>query len=313
MRGPGMIMLVTLLIVGVSAAPLYAQALDPPEIRLLTIDGVINPLSARYLERELENAAAADVTAVVLRLDTPGGLETSLRGMIEAILGSRVPVVAYVAPPGARAASAGMFLVLAAHVAAMAPGTNIGAAHPVTLGSQQPDTTLAQKMVSDAAALARALAERHGRNAEWAELAVRRSISITAAEAVKANVVEFVADDRNALLARLNGRSVQTRAGTVVMRVAGARVIERPMSLPERIVHAITDPNIAYLLFMIGFIGIIAELYNPGMIFPGVTGLVSLIMAFVAFGSLPVNWAGVALLVLGLALFVGDLMIEGIG
>jgi membrane-bound serine protease (ClpP class) len=308
-----MVLLAVLFVLGVGAAPLLAQAPPPPQIRLLEVDGVINPLSARYLERELEDAAAAGATAVVLRLDTPGGLEPSMRVMVEAILGARLPVVAHVAPPGARAASAGMFLVLAAHVAAMAAGTNIGAAHPVSLGRQQPDTTLAEKMVSDAAALARAIAERRGRNAEWAELAVRRSVSITAQEALETKVIDLVADDLDALLPRLDGRRVQTAAGAVGLHTAGARVVERPMNLPERILHAIADPNIAYLLLSIGFIGIIAELYNPGIIFPGVTGAISLLLAFVALGSLPVNWAGVVLLVLGLGLFVADLATEGIG
>jgi membrane-bound serine protease (ClpP class) len=236
-----------------------------------------------------------------------------MRVMVEAILGARLPVVAHVAPPGARAASAGMFLVLAAHVAAMAAGTNIGAAHPVSVGGQQPDTTLAEKMVSDAAALARAIAERRGRNAEWAELAVRRSVSITAQEALETKVIDMVVDDLDALLPRLDGRRVKTAAGVVGLRTPGARVVERPMNLPERILHAIADPNIAYLLLSIGFIGIIAELYNPGIIFPGVTGAISLLLAFVALGTLPVNWTGVVLLVLGLGLFVADLATEGIG
>jgi len=180
-------------------------------------------------------------------------------------------------------------------------------------GQQQPDTTLAQKMVSDAAALARAIAERRGRNAEWAELAVRRSVSITAREALETKVIDLVADDLDALLPRLHGRRVETAAGVVGLRTAGARVVERPMNLPERILHAIADPNIAYLLLSIGFIGIIAELYSPGVIFPGVTGVIALILAFVALGSLPVNWAGVVLLALGLGLFAADLAAEGIG
>jgi membrane-bound serine protease (ClpP class) len=290
-----------------------AQESALAEVRLLAIDGVINPLTARYLERELDDAAGAGATAVVLRLDTPGGLESSMRRMVEAILAARVPVIAHVAPPGARAASAGMFVVLASHIAAMATGTNIGAAHPVTLGAQQPDTTMAEKMVSDAAAFARALAERRGRNAEWAELAVRRSVSITATEAAEAGVIDLIVDDAAALLQRLDGHTVQTAAGEVVVRSAAARLVQRRMSLPERILHVIADPNIAYLLLTIGFIGIIAELYNPGLIFPGATGAIALILAFVAFGSLPVNWAGVALLVLGIGLFIADLATEGIG
>jgi len=283
------------------------------EVRLLTIDGVINPLTARYLERELARGAADGASAVVVRLDTPGGLETSMRHMVESILGSPLPVIVHVAPPGAHAASAGMFLVVAAHVAAMAPGTNIGAAHPVTIGAEGADETMAEKMVNDAAALARAIAERRGRNAAWAESAVRQSVSITAGEALEQGVIDLLAEDLDGLLAAVDGRSVEVAGAQVTLRTRDARVVERPMSLPERILHALTDPNIAYLLFTVGFIGVIAELYNPGAIFPGATGAVSLILAFVSFGSLPVNWAAVLLLVLGMGVFALDLMSEGVG
>ena len=289
------------------------QSPEPPEVRVLSIDGVINPLVARYLERELEAAQAGGTALVVLRIDSPGGLESSMRRMIEAILGARVPIAAWVAPPGARAASAGMFLVQSAHVAAMARGTNIGAAHPVTIGSPQSDTTMVAKAVSDAAALARALAQRRGRNAEWAEIAVRRSVSITADEALARNVVDLIADNQQSLLRSLDGRRVETVAGTRLVHTTGARINTRPMSLPERLLHVITDPNIAYILVMVGLIGILAELSHPGLIFPGATGAIALILAFVAFGSLPVNWAGVLLLVLGTGLFVAELFTAGIG
>jgi membrane-bound serine protease (ClpP class) len=294
-------------------APPTAAGGTAGEIRVLTIEGVINPVSARYLIRELGSAEAAGAAALVLRLDTPGGLEISMRRMLVAILGSDVPIIVYVAPPGAHAASAGLFILLAADVAAMAPGTNTGAAHPVTIGAEQPDTTLAEKMVSDAAALARSVAERRGRNAEWAERAVRLSESATAREALALNVIDLVAADLATLLAEVDGYTVATAAGDVVLRTAGAPLVERPMSLFDRILHALTDPNIAYLLLTIGFIGIIAELYNPGAIFPGLTGLISLILAFVALGSLPVNWAGVVLLLLGIGLFITDMATEGIG
>jgi membrane-bound serine protease (ClpP class) len=294
-------------------APPTAAGGTAGEIRVLTIEGVINPVSARYLIRELGSAEAAGAAALVLRLDTPGGLEISMRRMLVAILGSDVPIIVYVAPPGAHAASAGLFILLAADVAAMAPGTNTGAAHPVTIGAEQPDTTLAEKMVSDAAALARSVAERRGRNAEWAERAVRLSESATAREALALNVIDLVAADLATLLAEVDGYTVETAAGDLVLRTAGAPLVERPMSLFDRILHALTDPNIAYLLLTIGFIGIIAELYNPGAIFPGLTGLISLILAFVALGSLPVNWAGVVLLLLGIGLFITDMATEGIG
>lgn len=293
------------------AAPPFRQA-EAPQVRLLTIEGVINPLTARYLGRELQLAADAGAAAVVVQLNTPGGLESAMREMVQAMLNSPVPVVVYVAPPGGRAASAGMFVTVAAHVAAMAPGTNIGAAHPVGLGGEV-DPVSAEKIVNDAAALARSIAASRGRNAAWAEEAVRQSVSITAEEAVTQDVVDLVADDLETLLDRIDGRRVTTAAGEVALRTAAARVVERPMPLPERILQTITDPNIAYVLFTIGTIGLIAELYNPGALFPGITGAVSLLLAFVAFGSLPINWAGVILLGLAVVLLVVDLQAEGLG
>ncbi|MDQ3949036.1 MAG: nodulation protein NfeD [Gemmatimonadota bacterium] len=310
-----------------SAAPLplallaltaFAQARPPAspggrEVRLLTLDGVINPLTARYLERELREAASSRAALVVLRLDTPGGLESSMRKMAEAILASRVPVAVYVAPPGGRAASAGMFLTIAAHVAAMAPGTNIGAAHPVGIGGARADSVMTGKVVNDAAALARALATERGRNVAWVEEAVRRSVSITATEALERDVIDLVARDLDELLRWLDGRQLRTNAGEVTVRTAGTRLVEQPMRLHERMLHVITDPNVAYLLFTIAMVGIMAELYNPGMIFPGLTGAVSLMLALVAFGSLPINWAGVLLLLLAAGLTIGELYAEGFG
>ena len=282
------------------------------EVRLLTIDGVINPLTAQYLERGLREGAEAQAEAVVVRLNTPGGLESSTREMTQAMLASSVPVVVYVTPPGARAASAGMFITIAAHVAAMAPGTNIGAAHPVGLGGQT-DPVMAEKLVNDTAAPARAIATARGRNAEWAERAVRESVSITAEEAVEEGVIDLMAGDLQELLLQMDGRQVVTTAGEVTLRTAEARVIDSPMNLPERILHVLADPNIAYILFTIGVIGVIAELYNPGTLFPGIVGGISLILAFTAFGNLPINWAGVLLMLLAIGLFVGELYTEGIG
>jgi membrane-bound serine protease (ClpP class) len=293
------------------ARPVAAPA--GPEIRLLTLDGVINPLTARYLDRELSDAATDRVELVVLLLDTPGGLESSMRKMAEAILASPVPVAVYVAPAGARAASAGMFLTIAGHIAAMAPGTNIGAAHPVGLGGAGADSIMAGKVVNDAAALARALAAERDRNAEWAEEAVRQSVSITAAEALDQNVIDVVARDLDELLRWVNGRRVRTAAGEMTVRTHGARVTEHPMRLHERILHVITEPNIAFLLFSIAMVGLMAELYNPGMIFPGLVGGISLLLALVAFGSLPINWAGVLLLVIAGGLTIAELHVEGFG
>jgi membrane-bound serine protease (ClpP class) len=282
------------------------------EVLLLTIDGVINPHTAQYLARGLRQGTETRAEAVVVRLNTPGGLESSMREMTQAMLNAPVPVIVHVAPPGARAASAGMFITLAAHVAAMAPGTHIGAAHPVGLGGQT-DPVMADKLTNDAAALARALAAARGRNADWAERAVRESVSITAAEARDQGVIDLLADDLEALVRELDGRQVVTATGEVTLRTAGARVAEMPMSLPERILHALADPNVAYILFTLGVIGLIAELYNPGMFFPGITGAISLLLAFTAFGNLPINWAGVLLLLLAVGLFVAEMFTAGLG
>lgn len=286
-------------------------------VMLLEMEGVINPLTQRYLARGLEAAAQAENGLVVVRLDTPGGTMTAMREMTKAILQSPVPVVVYVAPAGARAASAGMFITAAAHVAAMAPGTNIGAAHPVSLGGarqqDQTDKTMEGKVVNDAAAMVRAIAATRGRNAEWLESAVRESASITAEEAADKRVIDLVAPDLETLLSRLDGRVVETVAGERTLQTAEAQVTPRPMNLAERVLHTITDPNIAYILFTIGMIGLVAELYSPGLILPGVVGLLSLVLAFSAFGSLPISWGGVALLVLGLGLVVAELLTAGIG
>ena len=281
-------------------------------VYVLTIDGIINPLSASYLERGLQQAREAGAQAVVVMLNTPGGLESSMREMTQAMLGSTVPVVVYVTPAGGRAASAGMFITVAAHVAAMEPGTNIGAAHPVGMGGQIDEVSSA-KVTNDAAALARSLATVRERNAEWAEQAVRESVSITAQEAVQKNVVDLTATSLEDLLAQIDGTAVKTPAGQVTLRTAPAPVVELPMTIAERILQTITDPNIAFILLSIGAIGIIAELYNPGTFFPGVTGVLALVLAFVALGNLPVNWAGAGLIVFAIVLLTIDLYTNGLG
>ncbi|OFZ83289.1 MAG: hypothetical protein A2603_16280 [Bdellovibrionales bacterium RIFOXYD1_FULL_55_31] len=287
------------------------------EIWVLRIDGVINPLSARYLEAHFKIAHQNQPPrAILLELNTPGGLESSMRKMTQTILNSRVPVIVYVTPPGGRAASAGMFITIAAHLAAMAPGTNIGAAHPVSLGGEKEKETrgaVTEKVVNDAAALARSIALQRRRNAKWIESAVRKSVSITAEEADELNVIDLTAKNRGSLLQSIDGSKVSLAAGVIKIRTKNAKVIEKSMNFAERILHAITDPNIAYLLMTLGFIGIIAELYSPGMIFPGVTGAISLLISFAALGSLPFNWVGAALLAIGIALLIFELQTEGFG
>ena len=294
------------------AVPIAAAQPTQPTAHVAEIVGVINPLSAEYLSRTLTGAAQEQAAAVVVRFDTPGGLDTSMRTMVQAIFDSPVPVIVYVAPSGARAASAGLFICMAAHVCAMAPGTNIGAAHPVALGGDQEEVG-AEKATNDAAAFIRSLAEARGRNADWAERAVRESISASADEAVSLNVADLKANDMAELLQVVDGRRVRTVSGEVVLRTSGASTTPVPMTFAERILHTITDPNIALLLLTIGTIGIIAELYNPGTWIPGTAGAIALILAFAGLGNLPTNWAGVGLVILAVLLLLAEALTAGLG
>jgi membrane-bound serine protease (ClpP class) len=246
-----------------------------------------------------------------MRMDTPGGLDTAMRAIVRSILGSRVPVAVFVEPSGARAASAGLFITMAGHVAAMAPGTNIGAAHPVTLGEGEVSPTLEDKVTNDAVAYLQAIAEQRGRNAEWAEEAVRRSASLAAASAVNEGVVDLLARDLDDLLAILDGRTIAMNGWEVTLALEGAAVEPYPMTVLEELAHALVDPNIAYILLTLGMIALVAEFYNPGAIVPGVTGVISLILAFVSLGSLPVNWGGIALIALAVVFFILDTQVSG--
>ena len=292
------------------SSPLQAET--ERHVQVLTVKGVINPLSAGYLNRALKQAEAEGAAAVILQLDTPGGLDSAMREMTQAMMNSPLPVVVYVAPAGARAASAGLFITLAAHVAVMAPGTNIGAAHPVALGGEEVEPAMVEKMVSDAAATARALAEQRGRDPEWAEKAVRESLSMTDREALARGVVDLIAPDLETLLAEIDGRTVETTRGTVTLRTRGAAVVAVPMNLIEQLLHVITDPNLAYLLLVLGMWGLIIEFQEPGALLPGISGVIMLILAFAALGSLPLNWAGVAFLILAAILLVAELYEPGL-
>jgi len=285
-------------------------AQSPVHVDVLTVKGIIDPLVAQYMGRGIEVAHRDGAQCLVIQLDTPGGSGGPMRDMVQDMLNSPVPVVVYVAPAGARAGSAGVFITLAAHIAAMAPGTHIGAAHPVAITGVGTGT-MDKKMTSDAAACAKAIAERRGRNAIWAEKAVRESTSLTAQEAVEAQVADLLASDLTGLLEEIDGWAVTTPTGTQILRTRGAEIRQMPMSLPQRVLHTIVNPNIAYLLFTIGIWALIAEFYHPGAILPGVTGVICLILAFVAFGSLPVNWGGIALIVLAVVLFLLDIKVAG--
>jgi membrane-bound serine protease (ClpP class) len=292
-----------------SSPPILAQHRE--HVDVITVKGVIDPFTAQYVGRGLDIAQEDGAQCLIVQLDTPGGSDTPMRDIVQKMLNSSVPIVVYVAPAGARAGSAGVFITLAAHVAAMAPGTNIGAAHPVAMTGTEITEILEEKTTSDAAAYARAIAEKRGRNAEWAEKAVRESASIIASEAVESQVVDLIADDLTDLLDKIDGREVSTAAGPVTLRTRGVPVRTIGMNFAEKFLHVIVDPNIAYLLLSIGTLALVAEFYHPGAILPGVTGAICLILAFVAFGSLPVNWGGVALIVLAVVLFLLDIKVAG--
>jgi membrane-bound serine protease (ClpP class) len=282
------------------------------KVLVITVDGVINPVASEYIEKSIDRVNRMHAETIIIELDTPGGLDTSMRKIVKAIIGSAVPVVVYVSPSGARDASAGVFITMAAHVAAMAPGTNIGAAHPVSVGEKL-DKTMAEKVTNDAAAYIRSLAERNGRNAEWAEEAVRKSVSITDSEALKEHVIDIVSPDLNALLKALDGRMVKTASGARMLRTAGAVVVSQEMGWRDRILNFISDPSVAYMLMLLGFYGLFFEFTNPGTIFPGVAGAIFLILAFYSFQTLPVNYAGLLLIILGLVLFILEIKIVSHG
>lgn len=298
------LMLVALagLLLLVCAMPL--RAATGPVIRL-EIRGVINPLTTRYLERGLQLARQQDAELVVVELDTPGGLETAMREMVQLLMQSAVPTAVYVTPGGARATSAGLFILLAADVAAMAPATHVGAAHPVPLGEEISDVMDA-KVTSDAAALVRSIATDRGRNADWAERAVRENLSVTAEEALEINVIDLVAVDLSDLLRQLDGRAV----ADVTLETAGKLMQDEPMNLGERFFHVITEPNLAYLLLSLGTLLLLTELADPGLSIAGIGAVVAFLIAFLGLGNLPVNWVGVALLGVSAVLFVVALMTD---
>ena len=281
-------------------------------VAMIDLDGAITPVTARLLTAAIERAQTERAQALIVRLNTPGGLERSMRTMTQTILNSEIPVIVYVAPTGARAASAGVFITMAAHVAAMAPATNIGAAHPVAIGGET-GKEMGKKIANDAAAFARSLAAERGRNVEWAEKAVRASVSVTEREAVKLKVVDLVADSVSDLLAKVDGRTVKTARGPVTLATRDAPVKLIEIRFRDRFLALITDPNIAYILMMVGMLGIFFELQNPGAILPGVIGGISLILAFFAFQSLPINWAGVLLILFGVSLLIAEIKIVSHG
>jgi len=286
---------------------------EEKHVNLLTISSAITPVSARIIVQALEKSVEDSAQALLIQLDTPGGLDESMRQIVREILNSRVPVIVYVSPGGARAASAGVFITLAAHVAAMAPGTNIGAAHPVGLGGQM-DSTMLKKVENDAAAYIKSLAKKRNRNEKWAEEAVRKSASLAEYEALKKNVIDLVANDIRELLEQIDGKKIKLIEDQEKTLSTKGVVLNRiEISWRDRILEVITNPNIAYILYTLGMLGLFFELSNPGAIFPGIIGGICLILAFFAFQSLPINYAGVLLMVLALILFLLEIKVPSHG
>jgi membrane-bound serine protease (ClpP class) len=276
------------------------------------LDGVISPASSEYILRVIEQGEQEEAAGVIILLDTPGGLDVSMRAVTKKILNASIPVIVYVAPKGARAASAGVFILYASHIAAMAPGTNVGAAHPVSIGEQK-DSVMTDKVTNDAVAYLLAIAKERGRNERWAERAVRESASIDAETAVRNNVCDIVAPTVDDLIRALDGQCVVINGDTIAMHVSGDDVRRIPMSFKERLLLLLTNPNIAYILLLLGVYGLFYELRNPGTIFPGVIGGICIILGFYALHLLPVNYAGVALIVLSGFLFFLEIYITSHG
>ena len=301
--------LVLVFILVVVFYPHFSQA---NEVYLLEVEEIISPAVSELIATTLEKAKQNNSPFIIIQLDTPGGLATAMYQIVKGILNSPVPVIVYIAPSGARAASAGAIITLAAHISAMAPGTNIGAAHPVTLGTKIPEK-MEEKVVNDMVAYVKSIAKKRGRNVKVAEKMVRKSVSLTASEALKQRVIDIMADSLPELLKKIKGRKVSTIVGKMVIPDENIQIKEIKGGLRYNILRILSNPNIAYLLMMIGLAGLYFELAHPGAVLPGVIGAISLILAFFAFQTLPVDYAGILLIILGIIFFILELKITSYG
>ena len=293
------------------ASPVFAAN----QIVVVKISGAINPAVAEFVSQEIHQANKEQQALIVLNMDTPGGLDTSMRQIIKKIQSSHVPVASYVSPSGSRAASAGTFITIASHIAAMAPGTNIGAAHPVNMmgGNNEQESTMDKKVVNDAAAYIRSLAELRNRNSHWAELAVVKSVSISAEEAKRLNVIDLIAGNVKALTLAIDGREIQTASGPMTLKTGRLEIVYHEMSPRLKMLDIISNPNVAYVLMMIGVVGLYFEMSNPGLVFPGVIGAVSMVLALYAMQTLPIDYAGLLLVLLGALFFIAEIGVMSYG
>ena len=314
---PKIIRLLLLMVLLIAASIAIEVQASTSRVDVLNVKGTINPVLVDYIRHGIDQAEEENAVACIIQLDTPGGLDTSMRDIVKDIVNAEVPVVVYVSPSGARAASAGVFITIAAHVAVMAPNTAIGAAHPVAIGAEgeaEMSEAMEEKIVNDAAAYIRSIAEAHGRNMEWAEKAVRESVSATEQEALELNVIDMVASDLDALITQLEGWQVTMLDGSVVtLHTQGATINRVNMTVIEDFLYAISDPNIAYILLSLAMLGLMVEITNPGLIFPGVIGGICLLLSFYSLGMLPVNYAGVLLILLAFGLFIAEVFTTTFG
>ncbi|MEI6154071.1 MAG: nodulation protein NfeD, partial [Deltaproteobacteria bacterium] len=279
------------------------------DVYVVKVQSAIQPPVAGFIAESITKAEQNNGDALIILLDTPGGLDTSMRDIVKNIMESNIPVIVYVHPSGARAASAGSIILLASHIAAMTPGTNVGAAHPVTIGKDKADKEMMDKVVKDAEAYVRSIASKRGRNIEWAAKSVKESASIPANDALDKNVVDIVAESIDELLLKADGRTVETKKGKVVLKLKGKNKVEIDMPFKYKFLSYLSDPNVAYILMMIGIYGILFEIYSPGSIFPGVVGGISIVLALYAFQTIPITFAGVFLILLGVVFFILELKI----